>query len=100
MSEELENIIKTHSGYIVIQITESYYFLEQEIERFRNKIEKKFEDTQISFIKINYSEHKDWTKKYMIYGSPAVLIFKDGDLFFRFFGRFNPDEILEKINII
>lgn len=98
MSKELDEIIEKTEGIVVIQITENFYSIDDEIEKFRISLEEKFGSGMISFFKINFSKNKDWIEHHSVFGSPATLIFKSGSLYMQILGRFNPKDILERLN--
>lgn len=96
MSDELEEMIQIKKGYVIVQITENYYNIDEENADFKKKVENKLGKDAVSFIQINLSNNRQWALGYKVFGSPATLIFKDGALYLRILGRFCADDFLER----
>ena len=86
MSIELDRIVRTHAGVLLVHVRGIYDDTESEFEWFLHTLETS-SDRAIRIIHLTSGGHKKWLRKFKIYGSPAVLIFDNGSLMLRIHGR-------------
>ena len=92
MSKELDELIENFSGLVAVELVEPFYEVREEMEALENLLERELSESS-RFVRIFLSEHKEWAKKFKVFGSPAVLIFQNGSLALRIQGTCSVDEI-------
>jgi hypothetical protein len=86
MNEEIEHLIHTHEGWVVVQLTEPILESDQQMDWVVAEIRQWRAD--VSVVRAALSLHRDWARKYRVYGSPCTLVFRHGELCIRASGRF------------
>lgn len=79
-------MIKNHRGLLIIQLTDYHEEPGSELETFLHALEERFKG-HLKVVSLTISTHRKWAQVYHVHGSPAILIFKDGDLCLRLRGR-------------
>lgn len=85
MSEEIERFIRLHSGFVLVQIVEPFLDIGDSVELLLEEIGEVLADVHV--MRVELSLHREWARKYRVYGSPCTLIFRDGKLALRLPGR-------------
>jgi len=85
MSEEIEHLIHTHEGWVVVHLTEPVLEPEQQMDWIAAEIREWRSDASV--VRAVLSMHREWARKYRVYGSPCTLVFHHGELCLRASGR-------------
>jgi len=91
MSDEIEQLIHSHTGVVVVQLTEPVLEVEQQMEWVALEIREWRAD--ISVVRAAFSLHREWARRYRVHGSPCTLVFNQGDLRLRVKGRFGRERL-------
>jgi len=86
MSDEIERLIHSHRGMVVVQLTEPILDAAQEMDWVATEIREWRSDVQV--VRAEFSLHRDWARHYRVHGSPCTLVFREGELRLRVKGRF------------
>lgn len=85
MSEEIEQLIHSHSGVVVVHLAEPVLGADPEMERAAREVARW--RANITLIHGVFSLHREWARKYRVHGSPSTLVFREGRLCVRLKGR-------------
>jgi hypothetical protein len=86
MSKELDLVVGNYTGILVVNVRGMYDNMESEFDQFLQSLEKST-DRVIRIVNLTSSGHKNWLNKHNIFGSPAILVFNNGELCLRIHGR-------------
>jgi len=78
MSEEIEQLIRSHSGVVVVHLCEP--LLQGDLEREWMAGEVGQWGADVSAVQVVYSLHREWARRYRTHGSPSTLVFQSGEL--------------------
>ena len=101
MSEEIEQLIHSHRGPVIVQLGEPFLEVSQQMEAVIAETEQW--GTDIRVVRVVLSLHREWACKYRVYGSPCTLVFQRGKLCLRAHGRFGRSQlrdILERAGLL
>jgi len=100
MSEEIEHLIHSYAGVVVVQITEPILEADQQMDWIGREIKQRRPDVNV--IQVAFSLHREWALTYRVYGSPCTLVFHQGELRLRVQGRFGREHlraVLERVGL-
>jgi hypothetical protein len=85
MSDEIEQLIRSHAGTVVVHLTEPVLEADQQMEWLATEISEWGADVRV--VRVEYSLHREWARQYRVHGSPCTLVFREGELRLRVKGR-------------
>jgi len=91
MSEEIEQLIRSHAGTVVVHLTEPILHGDPETEGIAAELGQW--GTDISVVHAVFSLHRDWARKYRVHGTPCTLVFRAGELRLRAKGRYGRGQL-------
>lgn len=101
MSAEIEQLIHSHPGLVIVQLGEPFLEISHQMEVVIAETEQWGADIRV--VRVVLSLHREWACKYRVYGSPCTLVFHGGKLQVRARGRFGRSrlrEILERTGLL
>jgi len=91
MSDEIEQLIHSHTGVVVVQITEPVLETDQPMDWVATEIRQWRSDASV--VQVVLSLHREWALRYRVHGSPCTLVFRHGELCLRVKGRFGRERL-------
>ncbi|MCX8038125.1 MAG: hypothetical protein N3D11_13935 [Candidatus Sumerlaeia bacterium] len=85
MSEEIEQLIRSYPGLVIVQIVEPVLGHEAAMDALAAEIRPVRPDVRV--VQVVYSLHREWARAFQMHGSPGILIFQSGKLRIRLKGR-------------
>jgi len=78
MSREIEELIRSHSGTLIVLLTEPFLESAEYMDSVFEEISELRPDVRI--VRAVFSLHREWAEGFNVYGSPCALVFRDGEL--------------------
>jgi len=97
VSQELDEFIKNHQGYIIIQFHEIHEDQESEVDMVLKRIESE-NINAMRLVQLAGEGFREWIRKWEIYGSPAILFFLNGELLLRIRGQITAQKLVKILN--
>ncbi len=85
MSEEIDRLIQSHPGLVVVQIVEPILGHDAAIDALAAEIRQWRPDVRV--VQVVYSLHREWARTFNMHGAPGTLVFLSGHLRVRLKGR-------------
>jgi len=91
MSDEIEQLIQSQTGLVVVQITEPILGTDQQLDWVAAEIKQWRSD--VSVVQVVHSLHREWALRYRVHGSPCTLVFQRGELRAQVKGRLGRERL-------
>ena len=78
MSEEIEQLIRSHAGPVVVLLVEPFLDAEKQMDWLAAAMKQWRADARV--VSAQLSLHREWARQYRVFGSPCTLIFQEGAL--------------------
>ena len=101
MNEEIEQLVRSHPGLVIVHLSEPFLEISQEMEEVIAETRQWRADIRV--VRVVLSLHREWARNYRVFGSPCTLVFHNGELRARAPGRFGQlrmREILERAGLL
>jgi len=92
MSDEIDSLIQSHTGIVVVHLTEPILETDQQADWVMSEIREWVGAARM--VRLEISLHREWARHYRVHGAPCTLVFRNGQLYLRTKGRINRTRFL------
>ena len=94
MEQDLEHLLRNNTALVLINIwdddCDASLYMEQLMQAFEQY-------ASALVLRLTLTEYREWAHAHGIYGTPALVAYRQGRLLFRVLGRITPEELLQRL---